>query len=103
MSFWLFTAEMIYRSAAIWIIFKDECMLNSMKSEFFKLKSEHIELNKLLKLIHIAQSGAHAKYMVENGEVKVNDQVESRKRAKLRPGDVIQVANRMIRIKASER
>ena len=33
---------------------------------------EYIELIKLLKLQQIAQSGAHAKIMVEDGVVKVN-------------------------------
>ncbi len=74
-----------------------------MKSEYFKLKSEFIELNKLLKLLRIAQSGAHAKILVDRGEVWVNNKIETRKRAKLRAGDSIQVGNRMIRIKASER
>ncbi|MBN2524511.1 MAG: RNA-binding S4 domain-containing protein [Bacteroidales bacterium] len=74
-----------------------------MQSEYFKLKSEFIQLNKLLKLLRIAQSGAHAKILIEDREVKVNNQIERRKRTKLRPGDVIQIANRMITIKASER
>ncbi len=78
-------------------------MLNSMKSEDFKLKSEYIELNKLLKLLHMAQSGAHAKILVDRGKVWVNNKIETRKRAKLRAGDSIQVGNRTITIKASER
>jgi ribosome-associated protein len=51
--------------------------------------AEFIELIKLLKLLHIAESGGHAKIMVEDGEVKLNGEVEFRKRAKLRPGDVV--------------
>lgn len=59
---------------------------------------EFIELIKLLKLLHIAQSGGHAKIMVEEGEVKLNGEVEFRKRAKLRPGDVIETSGKQIRI-----
>jgi len=55
----------------------------------FELTSEYIELIKLLKLIGIAESGSHAKYLVEEGEVLVNGTVEFRKRNKLRKGDVI--------------
>ena len=58
--------------------------------------SEYIELIKLLKLLHIAQSGGHAKIMVEEGEVKLNGEVEYRKRAKLRPGDVVKTSDKEI-------
>jgi len=54
--------------------------------------AEYIELIKLLKLLHFAQSGGHAKIMVGEGEVKLNGNVELRKRAKLRPGDVIETS-----------
>lgn len=57
----------------------------------FKLTSEYIELVKLLKLLRIAESGGHAKIIVEDGEVTLNGNQEFRKRAKLRPGDKIEV------------
>ena len=57
----------------------------------FKLTSEYIELVKLLKLLQIAQTGGHAKIIVENGEVIRNGEPEFRKRAKLRSGDKIEV------------
>ncbi len=59
---------------------------------------EYIELIKLLKLIHIAESGGHAKIMVEDGEVKLNGEVEFRKRAKLRPGDLVETLGKQITI-----
>ena len=62
--------------------------------------AEYIELIKLLKLLHIAESGGHAKVMVEEGEVKLNGLVESRKRAKLRVGDVVETAGKKISIEA---
>lgn len=57
----------------------------------FKLNSEYVELVKLLKLLRIAESGGHAKIMVEEGEVFLNGKQEFRKRAKLRSGDQIEV------------
>ena len=60
--------------------------------------AEFIELIKLLKLLHIAESGGHAKIMVEEGEVKLNGEVEYRKRAKLRPGDKVETSGREISI-----
>ena len=61
---------------------------------------EFIELIKLLKLLHFAQSGGHAKIMVDEGEVKLNGEVEYRKRAKLRPGDVVETSGKKISIEA---
>jgi ribosome-associated protein len=57
----------------------------------FNLTSEYIELIKLLKLMGIAETGGHAKMMVDDGEVFLNGQLESRKRAKLRAGDVVEL------------
>ncbi len=65
----------------------------------FKLTSEYIELVKLLKLLRIAESGGHAKIMVEEGEVFLNGNQEFRKRAKLRSGDKIEVSGEEIHIK----
>ena len=62
--------------------------------------AEYIELIKLLKLLHIAESGGHAKIMVEDGEVILNGEVEYRKRAKLRPGDVVKTVGKEILIEA---
>lgn len=64
----------------------------------FKLKSEYIELIKLLKLLGIAETGGHAKIMVEEGEVKLNGKPEFRKRAKLKSGDIVEVAGEKITI-----
>ncbi|MFK7934204.1 MAG: RNA-binding S4 domain-containing protein [Saprospiraceae bacterium] len=54
-------------------------------------QDDFIELNKLLKLQQIAQSGGHANLLIEDGEVKVNGKVEYRKRNKIRAGDVIEI------------
>ena len=62
-----------------------------MEQYQFELETEYIELIKLLKLTQIAESGGMAKMFVENGEVKLNGELEQRKRAKLRSGDVIEI------------
>ncbi len=64
----------------------------------FILNSEYIELVKLLKLLGIAETGGHAKTMVEAGEVFLNGHPEFRKRAKLRPGDLVEAGGKSIRI-----
>ena len=60
--------------------------------------AEYIELIKLLKLLRIAESGGQAKMMVEDGEATLNGSPESRKRAKLRPGDVVEIFGKKITI-----
>ena len=63
----------------------------------FRLEdSEYIELIKLLKVTNICGSGGEAKYIVDEGEVKLNGEIESRKRAKLRLGDKIEVFDQVI-------
>jgi ribosome-associated protein len=68
----------------------------------FILDSEYIELVKLLKLLGIAETGGHAKMMVEQGEVLLNGEPEYRKRAKLRPGDQVEVLGEKIQIRTAE-
>ena len=71
-----------------------------MEKDTFTLRpdDEFIELIKLLKLKNIAQSGGHAKMMVEEGSVKVNGMLEFRKWKKLRNGDIVEMAALTIKI-----
>ncbi len=52
----------------------------------FSIRGEYIQLDQLLKAASLVSSGGAAHAAVEAGLVKVDGQVESRKRAKLRPG-----------------
>ena len=61
----------------------------------FELTEEYIELIKLLKVLTLAQTGGHAKMIVDNGEVMRNGEQEFRKRAKLVKGDVIVIADQI--------
>lgn len=54
--------------------------------------SDTIRLDQFLKLHHVAQTGGHAKLLIQSGEVQVNGQQETRRRRKLREGDVVEVA-----------
>ena len=68
--------------------------------EIFNLRpeDEFIELMKLLKFKQIAQTGGHAKIIIEEGQVKVNGKKEFQKRKKLRTGDIIEVKGNVIKI-----
>lgn len=60
-----------------------------MQSQDFTLKTEYIDLSQLLKAAGLAMSGGEAKFFVTEGLVQVNGELESRKRRKLRGGDVV--------------
>lgn len=63
-----------------------------------KITTEYIELIALLKYVGIAESGGFAKQMVDDGAVKLNGQPESRKRAKIKPGDVVGIGSYLIHV-----
>ncbi|MBN1252812.1 MAG: RNA-binding S4 domain-containing protein [Bacteroidales bacterium] len=65
----------------------------------FDLQNDYIELIKLLKLLRIAESGGHAKQIVEDNQVFVNGNLEKRKRAKIRSGDIVEVFDFTVKIK----
>lgn len=71
-----------------------------MEKVTFTLRSgeEYIPLLQLLKIQQIAQSGGHAKMIVEDGLVQVNGEQEFRKRRKLRAGDVVEVEGAQITV-----
>jgi ribosome-associated protein len=52
----------------------------------FAVEGEFIELNQLLKLTGLVDSGGAGKMLVASGAVKVDGQVELRKTCKIRPG-----------------
>lgn len=64
----------------------------------FKIEGEYIELISLLKRLNIAESGGQAKMMVNDECVLRNGELELRKRAKLRPGDVIEIFEHRIEL-----
>jgi len=60
-----------------------------MESQDFILKTEYIDLSQLLKATGLAMSGGEAKMLVTEGLVFVNNEIELRKRRKLRDGDIV--------------
>ncbi|MEY4792012.1 MAG: hypothetical protein RIT34_819 [Bacteroidota bacterium] len=62
----------------------------------FQINGDYIELIGLLKAMGIAETGGHAKAIVEEGIIIRNGEVELRKRAKLIAGDVIELEDLQI-------
>lgn len=60
-----------------------------MQDMALELRGDYIELDKLLKATGLADSGGQARALITAGEVTVDGQVELRKTAKIRAGQVV--------------
>ena len=60
-----------------------------METTAFKLVGEYVELNQLLKLAGVCDSGGAGKALVADGKVLVDGKPEARKTAKIRAGQVV--------------
>lgn len=70
-----------------------------MKELEFELEGyEFIELNKLLKIMNLVGTGGEANARIENGEILVNGEVETRKRNKLRVGMLVTLGDISVKI-----
>ena len=67
----------------------------------FELDRDFIELNQLLKLVGICDSGGAGKQLVASGAVAVDGQQELRKTAKIRAGQRVQVGDAEIVVSAT--
>lgn len=68
----------------------------------FVLDRDHVELNQLLKLVGLADSGGAGKALVASGAVRVDGAVELRKTCKLRAGQVVRLGDTEIRVAAPQ-
>lgn len=68
--------------------------------ENFKLKEgeEYIELKNLIKLLGWVDTGGEAKFHIDNQEVKVNGEIETQRRKKVRRGDIVMVGNKQAQV-----
>jgi len=67
--------------------------------EIFELEGrDYIELNNLLKITGLCESGGIAKIQISEGQVKVDDKVELRKRCKIRTGQLVDFNDQQVRV-----
>jgi ribosome-associated protein len=64
----------------------------------FPLTREHIELNQLLKLVGLCDSGGMGKTIVASGAVTVDGATELRKTCKIRAGQIVRVGDVEVRV-----
>lgn len=63
-----------------------------------KINSEIIKLDSFLKWSGATTLGSEAKVFIQNGEVKVNGEIEKRRGRKLKIGDLIEFNNETYKI-----
>jgi ribosome-associated protein len=66
--------------------------------QFLLQGSEFIELNNLLKVTGLCDSGGMAKQLIADGQVSVDGKIELRKRCKIRKGQVVEYAGTTITV-----
>ena len=63
-----------------------------------RIKDEFIKLGQLLKLAGFCDSGVDAKFVIQDGLVKVNGEVETQRGKKLYNGDIVEFENKQIKV-----
>ena len=66
--------------------------------EIIKLRDEYIKLGHALKAANLVEDGVEAKLVIQDGLVKVNNQVDIRRGRKLYDGDVVSFDGQELRI-----
>ena len=66
--------------------------------EIIKLRDEYIKLGQALKAAGLVGSGVDAKFVIEDGLVRVNGKTELQRGKKLRGGDVVEFEGNTIKI-----
>jgi ribosome-associated protein len=63
-----------------------------------EVREDPIELYKVLKIAGLVASGGEAKYVVAEGKVKLNGEVETQKRKKTMVGDEVEFGGEKLRV-----
>ena len=66
--------------------------------EEIKIRDEFIKMGQLLKLADMVQEGVEAKYVITDGLVKVNGEVDERRGRKVYEGDVVSYDGKEIKV-----
>ena len=66
--------------------------------EIIKLRDEYIKLGQALKAANLVEDSVEAKLVLQDGLVKVNNQVDIRRGRKLYDGDVVSFDGQELRI-----
>ncbi|MBN1400911.1 MAG: RNA-binding S4 domain-containing protein [Anaerolineae bacterium] len=63
---------------------------------------ETIRLDQFLKWMGLVRSGGEAKYLIQDGQVQVNGETETRRSRKLHPGDRVTLGDQTATVSLGE-
>ena len=69
-----------------------------MEEFHLRQEDEFIKLGQVLKATGLVDSGVVAKEVIQNGDVKVNGEVDTRRGRKLYDGDLVEFENQTVKI-----
>ncbi|MCC3144728.1 RNA-binding S4 domain-containing protein [Halanaerobium sp. Z-7514] len=69
--------------------------------ENIEIKTDTINLDQFLKWANIVMSGGEAKYLIQEGEVIVNGEIETQRGKTLKVGDIVSLAGEDKKYKVS--
>lgn len=61
--------------------------------EEITIQTDYIKLDQFLKLVNLVESGGQAKFIIKNGDVKVNKDTVYERGKKIKKGDTVTVGD----------
>ena len=68
--------------------------------EIIIIQEEFIRLDNLMKFSGLCDTGGRAKFLIQNGEVRLNGEVCTMRGKKIRPGDQVEYQGRTVTVEA---
>ncbi len=69
-----------------------------MEKRIVMINTIPVELYKVLKFENLCASGGEAKHLIAEGRVRINSKVQTQKRKKIFPGDIIEACGVIMEI-----
>lgn len=66
--------------------------------DVIKLRDEFIKLGQALKAANLVEDGVEAKIVIQDGLVKVNNEIDTRRGRKLYDGDIVEFEGQQIKV-----
>lgn len=64
-----------------------------------EIRDEFIKLGQAMKVVGLVSSGVEAKFVIQDGQVKVNGEVDTRRGKKLYSGDTFEFNGEVVTVK----
>ena len=66
--------------------------------EIVKISTDVIQLDQLLKWMGLTETGGQARFLIDAGQIRINEGVTTERRRKIYPGDLLVIEGQQYRI-----